>query len=144
MVKAEKRLEAEYEVPYLAHATMEPLNCLVDVRPDSCEILTGTQLQTVDRNAAAKILGLAPEQVKLHTLLLGGGFGRRANPASDFVSEAVHVAKALRKSVKVIWTREDDMRGGYSVPCGMTGSPPRWMETADPSPAATPLWGNRL
>lgn len=116
MEKASKRLEAEYEVPYLAHATMEPLNCLVDARKESCEIWTGTQFQTADRNAAAKILGLKPEQVKLHTMLLGGGFGRRANPASDFVSEAAHVAKALRKPVKVIWTREDDMRGGYYRP----------------------------
>jgi len=116
MNKAAKRLEAEYEVPYLAHATMEPLNCLVDLRKESCEIWTGTQFQTADRNAAAKILGLKPEQVKLHTMLLGGGFGRRANPASDFVSEAAHVAKAVRKPVKVIWTREDDMRGGYYRP----------------------------
>jgi isoquinoline 1-oxidoreductase beta subunit len=116
MGKAAKQLEAEYEVPYLAHATMEPLNCLVDVRKESCEIWTGTQFQTADRNAAAKILGLKPEQVKLHTMLLGGGFGRRANPASDFVSEAAHVAKAVRKPVKVIWTREDDMRGGYYRP----------------------------
>ena len=116
MGKAAKQLEAEYEVPYLAHATMEPLNCLVDVRKESCEIWTGTQFQTADRNAAAKILGLKPEQVKFHTMLLGGGFGRRANPASDFVSEAAHVAKAVRKPVKVIWTREDDMRGGYYRP----------------------------
>ena len=116
MDKAAKRLEAEYEVPYLAHATMEPLNCLVDARQDICEIWTGTQFQTADRNAAAKILGLKPDQVKLHTMLLGGGFGRRANPASDFVSEAAHVAKAVRKPVKVIWTREDDMHGGYYRP----------------------------
>jgi isoquinoline 1-oxidoreductase beta subunit len=95
---------------------MEPLNCLVDVRKGSCEIWTGTQFQTADRNAAAKILGLKPEQVRLHTMLLGGGFGRRANPASDFVSEAVRVAKEVKRPVKVIWTREDDMRGGYYRP----------------------------
>jgi len=116
MEKASKRLDAEYEVPYLAHATMEPMNCLVDLRKDSCEIWTGTQFQTADRNAAAKILDLKPEQVRLHTMLLGGGFGRRANPASDFVSEAAHVAKALKKPVKVIWTREDDIQGGYYRP----------------------------
>jgi isoquinoline 1-oxidoreductase beta subunit len=116
MEKAAKQIMAEYEVPYLAHATMEPLNCLVDLRDDSCEIWTGTQFQTADRNAAARIAGLKPEQVKLHTTLLGGGFGRRANPHSDFVVEAVHVAKAVKKPVKVIWTRENDIRGGYYRP----------------------------
>jgi isoquinoline 1-oxidoreductase beta subunit len=113
---AAKRIGAEYEVPYLAHAMMEPLNCVVDLRSDGCEIWTGTQFQTVDRNAAAAIAGLKPEQVELHTTLLGGGFGRRANPASDFVGEAVHVAKAVRRPVKVVWTREDDIRGGYYRP----------------------------
>jgi len=114
--KAAKQLHAEYEVPYLAHACMEPLNCLVDLRANSCEIWTGTQLQTMDRDAAARVAGLKPEQVKIHTTFLGGGFGRRANPQSDFVAEAVRVAKAIKKPVKVIWTREDDMRGGYYRP----------------------------
>lgn len=113
---AAQALTAEYEVPYLAHATMEPLNCTVDLRADGCEIWTGTQFQTPDRDAAARITGLKPEQVKIHTTLLGGGFGRRANPHSDFVTEAVHVAKAVKGPVKVIWTREDDMRGGYYRP----------------------------
>lgn len=113
---AAKILRAEYSVPYLAHATMEPLNCTVDLRAGSCEIWTGTQFQTVDREAAARAAGLKPEQVKIHTLFLGGGFGRRANPVSDFVTEAVHVAKAAKAPVKVIWTREDDMRGGYYRP----------------------------
>jgi isoquinoline 1-oxidoreductase subunit beta len=114
--KAAKQVQVEYEVPYLAHACMEPLNCLVDLRPDSCEIWTGTQFQTVDRNAAASVVGLKPEQVKIHTTFLGGGFGRRANPHSDFVTEAARVAKAVKKPVKVIWTREDDMKGGYYRP----------------------------
>jgi isoquinoline 1-oxidoreductase beta subunit len=114
--KTAKQLKAEYEVPYLAHACMEPLNCLVDLRPDSCEIWTGTQFQTADRNSAASILGLKPEQVNIHTTFLGGGFGRRANPHSDFVTEAARVAKAVKKPVKVIWTREDDMKGGYYRP----------------------------
>ncbi|MDA8432322.1 MAG: xanthine dehydrogenase family protein molybdopterin-binding subunit [Nitrospiraceae bacterium] len=113
---AAKTISAEYGVPYLAHATMEPMNCAVDLRPGSCEIWVGTQFQTVDRGAAAQIAGLKPEQVKIHTMFLGGGFGRRANPASDFVSEAVHVAKAAKAPVKVIWTREDDTRGGYYRP----------------------------
>ena len=114
--KATRKLEAEYEVPYLAHACMEPLNCVVDMRGDSCEIWTGTQMQTGDRNAAARILGLKPEQVKLHTTYLGGGFGRRANPASDFVTEAAQIAKIIRKPIKLIWTREDDTKGGYYRP----------------------------
>lgn len=116
MDKAAQRLTAEYEVPYLAHATMEPLNCFVDLKSDSCLIRTGSQFQTVDRNAAARAAGLKPEQVQLQTAFLGGGFGRRANPASDFVVQAVTVAKAVKKPVKVIWTREDDMRGGYYRP----------------------------
>ncbi len=111
-----KQIEAEYEVPYLAHATMEPLNCVVDLRADRCEIWTGTQSQTSDRNAAAGVSGLRPEQIRLHTMFLGGGFGRRGNPHSDFVTEAVQVAKRVKKPLKVIWTREDDMMGGYYRP----------------------------
>jgi isoquinoline 1-oxidoreductase beta subunit len=113
---AGKKLEAVYEVPYLSHAMMEPLNCVVDLRRDRCEIWTGTQFQTGDKMAAVEISGLKPEQVEIHTTLLGGGFGRRANPYADFVGEAVHVAKAAGVPVKVIWTREDDMRGGYYRP----------------------------
>lgn len=116
LAEAAQKVEAEYEVPYLAHATMEPLNCFVDLRPNSMEIWTGTQFQTVDREAAARVAGLKPEEVKIHTAFLGGGFGRRANPQSDFVVEAVQVAKAVKKPVKVIWTREDDMKGGYYRP----------------------------
>jgi isoquinoline 1-oxidoreductase subunit beta len=116
LAKAVKQLNAEYEVPYLAHATMEPLNCVVDLRTDRCEIWTGTQFQSLDREAAARAAGLKPEQVNIHTVLLGGGFGRRANPASDFVVEAVYVAKTTKKPVKVIWTREDDTQGGYYRP----------------------------
>ena len=114
--KAAIKLEAVYEVPYLSHLMMEPLNCTVDLRADSCEIWTGTQFQTVDRANAAKAAGLAPEKVQIHTTYLGGGFGRRANPQSDFVVESVHVAKAAGVPVKVIWTREDDMRGGWYRP----------------------------
>ncbi len=113
---AAKTITAEYDVPYLAHACMEPLNCVVDLRADSCEIWTGTQFETVDRASAAQVVGLPPEKVQLHTTLLGGGFGRRANPASDFVVEAAHVAKIAKAPVKVVWTREDDMRGGWYRP----------------------------
>ncbi len=113
---AAKTITAEYDVPYLAHAMMEPLNCAVDLRADSCEIWTGTQFETVDRASAAQVAGLPPEKVQIHTTLLGGGFGRRANPNSDFVVEAVHVAKAAKAPVKVVWTREDDVRGGWYRP----------------------------
>ncbi|MBA3255862.1 MAG: xanthine dehydrogenase family protein molybdopterin-binding subunit [Pyrinomonadaceae bacterium] len=116
LTTAAKTITAEFEVPYLAHASMEPLNCVVDLRSDRCEIWTGTQFQTGDRAAAAAMAGLKPEQVTLHTPMLGGGFGRRANPANDFVIEAVQVAKAAKVPVKVVWTREDDTRGGYYRP----------------------------
>ena len=137
LATAKTRVEAEYAFPYLAHATMEPLNCAVSIGPDSCDVWTGTQFQTGDQAVAAKITGLKPEQVKIHTTFLGGGFGRRANPASDFVAEAVHVAKAAGVPVKVVWTREDDMRGGYyrpmwahnvSVGLGPDGLPAAWRQ----------------
>lgn len=114
--RAQQRFEVEYEVPYLAHATMEPLNCFVDVKTESCLVRTGSQFQTVDRNAAARVAGLKPEQVTFETTFLGGGFGRRASTGSDFVVEAAQVAKAAGVPVKVIRTREDDMRAGYYRP----------------------------
>jgi isoquinoline 1-oxidoreductase beta subunit len=116
LARAVHPLQGEYEVPYLAHATMEPLNCYVDLQADRCLIRTGSQFQTVDRNAAAREAGLKPEQVSLETTFLGGGFGRRACTASDFVIEAVQVAKAVGKPVKVIRSREDDMQAGYYRP----------------------------
>ncbi len=116
LASAAKTITAEYDVPYLAHAMMEPLNCVVDLHADSCEIWTGTQFETVDRANAAQVAGLPPEKVQIHTTLLGGGFGRRANPASDFVVEAVHVAKIAKAPVKVVWTREDDLAGGWYRP----------------------------
>ena len=111
--KAAKKIDVEYSVPYLAHAPMEPLNCTVKISADKCEIWTGTQFQTLDQMVAGKITGLKPEQVEIHTEFLGGGFGRRANPTSDFVAEAVQVAKAAAMPVKTVWSREDDIRGGY-------------------------------
>jgi isoquinoline 1-oxidoreductase beta subunit len=111
--RANKKIAAEYIFPYLAHAPMEPLNCTVKISADVCEIWTGTQMPGLDQSIAAKILGFKPEQIKINTLFLGGGFGRRANATSDFVAEAVNVAKASGKFIKLIWTREDDIRGGY-------------------------------
>lgn len=115
---AAKSVEAEYLVPYLAHAPMEPLNCVVKLDEQGCEIWTGTQSQTLDRKAAAEVAGLAPEQVRIHTQMLGGGFGRRASKTNDFVREAVAVAKALGDGtpVKTFWDRTDDIRGGYYRP----------------------------
>ena len=118
---APKTLVAEYSFPYLAHAPMEPLNCTVQLSDKGAEVWTGTQFQTVDQAAIARTLELKPEQVKLHTLMAGGGFGRRAVPTSDYGVEAAQVAKAWRKAghrepVKVIWSREDDIHGGYYRP----------------------------
>lgn len=135
---APRKIEAEYFVPYLAHAAMEPLNCTVRIGPDSCELWVGTQFQTVEQNAAAAITGLKPEQVKVHTPFLGGAFGRRATATADVVSEAVHVAKAAGAPVKTVWTREDDTRGGYyrpmflqrvAVALGEDGLPSAWDHT---------------
>ncbi len=135
MAAAQKTLEAVYELPYLAHAPMEPLNCVADVRPDGCDVWTGTQGQTFDHHGAVEITGLKPEQVKIHTTLLGGGFGRRAVIDGHFVREAVQISKAVRAPVKVIWTREDDIRGGYYRPrarhtiaggLAANGSPVAW------------------
>jgi isoquinoline 1-oxidoreductase beta subunit len=136
--EAHKSIKAEYEVPYLAHASMEPLNVVVDLKPDHCTIWTGTQMQTMDRAMAAMTAGLKPEQVEIHTTYLGGGFGRRANPRSDFVIEAVQVAKVIGKPVKIVWTREDDTRGGNYRPMwadhieaaiGKDGKPLAWQHT---------------
>ena len=117
--QAAVRVAAVYELPYLAHAPMEPLNCVADVRPDSCDIWTGTQSQTANHQVAVAITGLKPEQVKIHTTLLGGGFGRRGVFDSHFVAEAVQVSKIVQAPVKVIWTREDDIRGGYYRPAAL-------------------------
>ncbi|QGZ41063.1 isoquinoline 1-oxidoreductase beta subunit [Pseudoduganella flava] len=121
LAAAPKKISAVYEFPYLAHAPMEPLNCVVDLKKDGCTIWAGSQFQTMDQAAAAKAAGLKPEQVTLNTMTAGGGFGRRATPTSDYIVEAVNVAKAYGKAghagpVKVIWSREDDIKGGYYRP----------------------------
>jgi isoquinoline 1-oxidoreductase beta subunit len=109
-------IEAVYEFPFLAHACMEPMNCVALVGKDRCDIWTGTQWQSGDQQNAAKALGFEPKQVNVHTTFLGGGFGRRGNGVSDVVVEAVEVAKDIGKPVQTVWTREDDMRGGYYRP----------------------------
>jgi isoquinoline 1-oxidoreductase beta subunit len=111
---AAKKAEAVYEAPFLAHATMEPMNCAADVRADGCDIYAPTQFQTFNQNIGAKISGLKPEQVRVHTTFLGGGFGRRAE--QDFSAEAVELSKAIGAPVQVTWSREDDMQHDFYRP----------------------------
>ena len=115
---AAKTVEASFEFPYLAHATMEPMNCVVQLKDGECEIWNGEQFQTVDQANVAGVLGLKPEQVRINMLYAGGSFGRRANPHSDYVVEAAQIAKAVNgvAPIKLQWTREDDMRAGYYRP----------------------------
>jgi isoquinoline 1-oxidoreductase subunit beta len=138
LLQATKTISAHYTLPYLAHAAMEPLNCTVQIINNECTIWTGTQMPGTDQAAAAKILGFKPAQVTVITPFLGGGFGRRATLESDFVVEAVHIAKASGKTIKMVWTREDDTQGGYyrpsflhSITAGIdaSGKPLFWQHT---------------
>jgi isoquinoline 1-oxidoreductase subunit beta len=105
---AAKKVEAVYESPFLAHATMEPMNCTVHVRRDGCEVWTGSQVLSRARAAAAKVTGLPLEKVVVHNHFLGGGFGRRLEV--DYVTQAVRIAKQVDAPVKVVWTREEDVQ----------------------------------
>jgi len=118
LASAAKKVEAAYEVPFLAHATMEPMNCAADVRADSCDIYAPTQFQTFAQLTGAKITGLKPEQVRVHTTYLGGGFGRRAE--QDFIAEAVALSKLQGAPVQVTWSREDDMQHDFYRPAAYT------------------------
>jgi len=115
---ADTSLEASFEFPFLAHAAMEPMNCVMNLTREGCEIWNGEQYQTPDQNAVARVLGILPEQVKINMLYAGGSFGRRANPHSDYLVETAHIVKAIgaKAPVKLVWTREDDMRAGYYRP----------------------------
>ena len=119
---AARKIEASYEFPYLAHAAMEPLDCVIKLTATGCEIWNGEQFQSGDQAAVAQVVGLKPEQVKLNMLYAGGSFGRRANPAADYLVEAAHIAKSLQGKgisdvpIKLVWTREDDMKSGYYRP----------------------------
>jgi isoquinoline 1-oxidoreductase beta subunit len=108
MAGATTKQEAIYQVPFLAHATMEPMNCTVHVQRDRCEVWTGTQVLTRAHQAAVQITGLPPDKVIVHNHLLGGGFGRRLE--FDGVARAVQIAKEVQGPVKVVWTREEDIR----------------------------------
>jgi isoquinoline 1-oxidoreductase beta subunit len=112
--EAGRVLEAVYEVPFLAHATMEPQNCSAHVRSDGCDVWAPTQNQTAARQAAMQVTGFPREKVRVHTTFVGGGFGRRGEV--DYVTEAVQVAKAIGGPVKVIWSREDDIQHDFYRP----------------------------
>ncbi|WP_394209600.1 molybdopterin cofactor-binding domain-containing protein [Enterovibrio calviensis] len=115
--KAKTVVEATYYFPYLAHAPMEPMNCVILADSDKAELWYGAQLQTIDQVSVATVLGLKPQNVSINTLFAGGSFGRRGNPKSDYVVEAAHIAKKLPNvPIKLVWTREDDMRAGYYRP----------------------------
>jgi isoquinoline 1-oxidoreductase beta subunit len=116
LAKAAKTIEAIYEVPFLSHVTMEPMNCTVHARPDSAEVWCPTQSMTTARQVVADALGLPPEKVNFHTMFVGGGFGRRGEGELDWVLEAAQVAKNLSVPVNLTWTREDDMRHDYYRP----------------------------
>jgi isoquinoline 1-oxidoreductase beta subunit len=110
--------ETSYEFPYLAHATMEPMNCVAQIKGGKTKLTFGSQIPTLDQMNTAKIVGALPGSIEIETLFAGGSFGRRGNFQSDYVAECVHVAKKAGKGnpVKLVWTREDDMRAGYFRP----------------------------
>ena len=116
--KAATVIEAEFMLPFLAHAAMEPMNCVIRLDKEGCEVWNGEQFQTGDQHALAALFGLKPEQVRLNMLYAGGSFGRRANPHSDYLLEAGQIVKAIdgRAPVKLVWMREDDMRAGHYRP----------------------------
>jgi isoquinoline 1-oxidoreductase beta subunit len=111
---ASKKIEVAYELPFAAHACMEPMNCTVHIRPDGAEAWVPTQAPQWAQAVIAKVSSLPPEKVNVHTTLMGGGFGRRYQ--ADFVMEAAQVAKAIGKPVQVLWTREDDMQHDFYRP----------------------------
>ena len=128
MAGAKKTITADFRFPFLAHAPMEPLNAVIEMSGTGddrrCDIWTGTQFQTIDQAVVAGVLKLKPEQVRIHTMFAGGGFGRRATPTADYLADAARVMKAWlaagrSEPLKVVWTREDDIRGGYYRPLTM-------------------------
>jgi isoquinoline 1-oxidoreductase subunit beta len=156
--KAARKLSAAYVLPYQAHACPEPMNCTAHVRKDSCEVWVPTQAQGVAQDIAANICGLSLDKVKVHTTYLGGGFGRRG--VSDFVAEAVQISKAVNAPVKLLWTREEDMRNDHYRPASynileagldQNGLPTAWIHRAigsseiegiitEAAPAVLPAW----
>ena len=113
-IDTEKSLDLEYEVPFLAHSTLEPMNCTASVKGSSCEVWVPTQNQGMSMDVTKEITGLNDEQIKINTTLLGGGFGRRGE--TDFVTQAVTISKSLSKPVQVTWMREEDMQHDFYRP----------------------------
>ena len=138
LAKSATVVEAEYFVPYLAHAPMEPENCTVEISKDRCDIWTGTQSGTAAGQAAAKIAGLDVEKVFVNGQLLGGGFGRRSK--ADFVEEAVEAAKASGRTVKLIWDREQDIRGYHYRPAALN----TFRAAVDPAKGKLLAWEHRI
>jgi isoquinoline 1-oxidoreductase beta subunit len=135
LAAAAQKMEAVYEFPYQAHAPLETMNCIADVRAGRCEIWAPTQAPEVAQEDAAKMLGLPPDAVKVNITLTGGAFGRRL--FVDYVPEAVEISKAIGKPVQVVWPRSDDMRFGYFQPPSIVrvagafdaaGKPLAWMQ----------------
>jgi isoquinoline 1-oxidoreductase subunit beta len=135
LASAAKKLDAIYEFPFQAHAPVETMNCVADVRSDSCEVWTPTQCPEVAQSETAKMLALPEDSVKIHITLLGGGFGRRL--FADYVPEAVEISRAIGKPVQVVWTRSDDMRHGFFHPSDIeritggldsAGRPTAWLQ----------------
>jgi isoquinoline 1-oxidoreductase beta subunit len=118
LAKADKVLEATYIFPFLAHAPMEPMNCVAQFKDGKATLWTGSQLQTVDQNVTAQIFGIKPEDVIINTLWAGGSFGRRGVYDSDYIAETAEIVKVTGRTdpIKLVWTREDDIKGGYYRP----------------------------
>lgn len=132
---ATKKIEAVYEVPYLAHATMEPMNCTADVRSDGCDVWVSTQTQSLVFQTALRITGLPAAQIKVHPQFIGGGYGRRGE--ADDVADSLEVSKAIARPVKVTWSREEDMQHDFYRPVTYSrfwaamdesGMPLAWMQ----------------
>ena len=138
---AARTFEATYEFPYLAHATMEPMNCVVKLSPNHCEIWNGDQFQTSDQMVLAKLLNLSPQNIKINTVYAGGSFGRRANPAADYIVEVAAIAKAagIGDPVKLVWTREEDTRAGYYRPMYV-----HWMKAGVDAQGKIIAWHHRI
>jgi isoquinoline 1-oxidoreductase beta subunit len=143
LAKAARRIEATYETPYIAHATLEPMNCTARIGPDGCDVWAPTQAQTEAQEVAARAAGLPRKRVRIHTTWLGGGFGRRLN--QDFVAEAVQVAKAIGRPAQVLWTRADDLQHDHYRPGNCTrlrggldaaGRPAAWFQRIAGPPLA--------
>ena len=140
LAEADDRIEATYQFPFLAHAPMEALNAVAHIHDGKCEIWAGSQFPTIEQATAAAITGLPLDKVEIHTVYAGGSFGRRATPNADYIAEAVEIAHRLGDStpVHLVWSREDDIRGGryrpvavhkVSASVGADGMPEAWEHT---------------